>query len=73
MPAWLLSFLVPTVLTLIQKYGIPAIELQWPGLVPLINEILAFLGQGPTALPSVPLQAAAAHYNEKMQQPTKAS
>lgn len=64
MPIWL-SVLLPMILNLIKKYGIPVVEQKWPWLKPIIDEILAIIGGRGIQNPSAELLSAANHYNEK--------
>jgi hypothetical protein len=57
---YVLQYLVPLAVNVILQYGVPALEQQFPSLVPLINAILGVLKGG-----SVPaeLHSASDHYN----------
>lgn len=66
MPQWLISMMIPFVIGLLKSYAIPALEAKWPSFIPIVNEILALMGQGSAANTSPPtpmLKAAADHYN----------
>lgn len=61
MPNWLLQSLLGFLVSMVTKYGIPALEAQFPSLVPLFEALLKVIqGQNP---PSDHLQASADHYN----------
>lgn len=63
MPAWLVSILgwiLPLFLKAVTQIGLPAIEKEWPSLIPIINEIIKVLGGTP---PSASLKTVSNHYN----------
>lgn len=60
MPDWIVSVLLPFAVSLIEKYGIPALEQRFPSLIPLINAVLALIGGGD---PHPALQGTADHFN----------
>ncbi len=66
MPTWvlnlLITYLIPLALSILQQYGIPALEQKFPTLIPLINEIITLLGQT-TPVPSAELKSASDHFN----------
>lgn len=63
MPSWMISALIPVVVSLLKSYAVPALEAKWPALIPIVNEILRLLGQSSTTPPSPQLKSAGDHYN----------
>jgi len=60
-PSWLVLILVNFGVGLVNRYGIPFVEKNWPFLVPLIEEIVAVI-KG--IKPSENLKKVSDHYNE---------
>lgn len=54
------AFLIPFLVKLILRIGLPLVEKRFPGLQPLIDEALKVMGGAP---PSPHLESAATHYN----------